>query len=844
MLSLNMLKFNTVWTVVFCWCLVATSLAQETKKSLDEGKKDSTDVSDGKNYAELLKKGEVREGLFRVIRVSKDYYLEIPDSLLSKDLLVVNKISKVPYALNSHGLNKGMTYDTKMIRFYKDTLLNKLWVKTINPRVKSPKDDAISISVKENFGESVIEEFKIEAQNEDSTSTVIKINKVFNGKRKSFTDILASTNLGGSILTDLSKIEEIKSFPQNIVVKSLMTTSVSEGVGPALPISIGVTINIVLLPSEVMTPRFADFRVGMFSIPVDYFTDEQHQVESREMVTRWRLEPKEEDIEKYQKGILVEPKTPIVYYIDPSTPPHWRSYIKQGVLDWNVAFEVAGFKNTVQVKESADDDPDFDIDDVRYSVITYAASGVENAMGPSIVDPRSGEILEADIIWWHNVMRALHRWMRVQTGPIDPKARANKFSDQHMGEAIRFVSSHEVGHTFGLKHNMGASHSYPVDSLRSPSFTTRMSGTAPSIMDYARFNYVAQPEDSVASITPQIGIYDKYAINWSYRWLGREDPHEELPELNKWIRDHENDPLYFYGPQQSEIIDPRSQSEDLGDDAILASEYGLKNLKRIVPNLLKWTGEEGKDYYNASKLYKAVIDQWVTYSGHVIANVGGVYLNNTVHGDGKDSYVPVPADIQRRATDHLIEHSIMPQRWLFTPDIIRKVYAVIDAPDGERYYSSISLIRIYQIYAMYSLLKTDRLVRLIENEALVADKSEVFTAHNLYDALYDAIFKKTIDGEELSIYDRITQKNYVDVLAVQRLKLLKKTRENTISSDDYSFKNVHYSYVPRVSDIASGKRAELERILKLLLKKRKKGDRSTQEHYEDLIARIEYNLKN
>ncbi|GAA4236884.1 zinc-dependent metalloprotease [Postechiella marina] len=819
---------------------------KETSKEDNSVEKDSLKFSDDKklSYEKFLKEGHVKTGLFNVYSIKEDYFFEVPDSLLARDLLVVNKVSSVPYALNGHGLNKGMTFETKLIRFYRDSILDKIWVKTVNPRVQSPKDDAITLSVKDNFGESIIEEFKIETKNTDSTSVFIKVNKIFNGKEKSFSDLLTNIGLGGSVKTNLSILESIKSFPENVVVKSLITTSVSEGGSAALPLSVGVTTNIVLLPKDVMKPRFSDKRIGYFTKPMDYFSDAQQEVESRGMITRWRLEPKVEDIEKYKQGELVEPKKPIVYYLDPATPKQWRPYIEQGVYDWNVAFEAAGFKNVLKVKFPTKDDKDFDADDVRYSVITYAASEKQNAMGPSIVDPRSGEILESDIIWWHNLMKGLHSWIRVQTGPIDAKARANKFSDAHMGEAIRFVSSHEVGHTFGLKHNMGSSYSYPVDSLRSKTFTSKMGGTAPSIMDYARFNYVAQPEDNITDITPKIGVYDKYAIDWGYRWMDKTSAHQEIPVLNQWIRKHENDALYFYGPQQGDVIDPRSQSEDLGDNAVKASEYGLKNLKRILPNILDWTEEEGQDYYKASKLYKAVIDQWGTYNNHVMANIGGVYINNTVYGDGKNTFSPVSAKMQKDALDYLIKHAVLPQKWLFTPDIINKVFAVRDAPDGERYYSPVSMLRIHQTNVIYALVKTDRLMRITENEVLVKDGEDIFTEAYLFDRLFDAIFEKTEQGKSLDMFERITQKNYIDVLTVDRNKLLEKTKEKTLASDSNNFKNVHFSYLPRVADIATSKRSALEKVLKLLKKKQNRGDRATKSHYRDLIARIEYNLKN
>ncbi|WP_010135810.1 zinc-dependent metalloprotease [Ochrovirga pacifica] len=848
--SQNLMKYSQyglLTVLVFVGCIgFSQDKKHETDK--DSSKKDSLADTSSKDldYQKFIKEGTLKKGMFNVFKLKKDYYFEIPDSLLTRDLLVVNKISSVPYALNGHGLNKGMTFETKLVRFYKDTVLNKVWVKTINPRVSSPEKDAITLSVKDNFRESIIEEFDIETQNTDSTSVLIKVNKIFNGKEKSFSDVLTNIGLGGSIKTNLSILENIKSFPKNIVVKSLFTTSVKEGKSAALPLSIGVTTNIVLLPKEVMQPRFADKRVGFFSIPFHYYNDAQHEVETRQLITRWKLEPKNEDIEKYKKGMLVTPKQPIVYYLDPATPKKWRPYIEQGVYDWNIAFEKAGFKNAIQVKYPNANDTDFDADDVRYSVITYAASEKQNAMGPSIVDPRSGQILESDILWWHNLMKGLHSWIRVQTGPIDPRARANKFSDELMGEAIQFVSSHEVGHTFGLKHNMAASYSYPVDSLRSKTFTSKMGGTAPSIMDYARFNYVAQPEDNVVDITPKIGVYDTYAIDWGYHWLDVKNPHDELPILNKWIRKHENDPMYFYGPQQpgGAIVDPRAQSEDLGDNAVKASSYGLKNLKRIIPEILNWTAEEGQDYYKASKLYKAVIDQWSLYNGHVMANIGGVYINNTICGDGKDTYTPVSTQRQKEALDYLIKNAVLPQKWLFTPELINDVFAVRDAPDGERYYSPVSMLRAYQTNIIYALVKTDRLMRITENTVLIKGDEQPFTEQYVFDELYKAIFSKTKKGKSLDLFDRITQKNYIDVLTVDRNQLLEKTHTKSFHDHNDQFKNIHFSYLPRVADIGTSKRAALVKVLELLEKKKKKGDNITQAHYQDLIARIQYNLKN
>lgn len=842
----------------------STVISQKKNKKSKEDKteqvKDSLKNSKEKKYADLIKQGTFKKGLFNTIQVKTDLYLEINDSLFQREFLVVNKISNVPLPVNDAGLNKGMNYENKIITFHKDLVAKKVWVKSSVPKVSSPVGDAITQSVNNNFSESIIEVFDIETKNSDSTSVVIKVNKVFDGKQKSFNDVLSNIGFGGSVKSELSYIENVKTFPKNIVVKSQLTTSVAEG-GPALSVTIGVTSNIILLDKVPMQPRFADKRIGYFSEKHWYFSDSQHAMQEKELITRWRLEPKKEDIEKYRKGELVEPKKPIVYYIDPSTPKQWRSYIIEGVRDWQAAFERAGFKNAIIAKEPTAEDTDFDIDDVRYSVITYVASQKSNAMGPAVVDPRSGEIIESDIIWWHNLMTSLHSWMRIQTGAIDPKARGNKFSDEHMGEAIRFVSSHEVGHTFGLKHNMGASFAYPVESLRSPAFTAKMGGTAPSIMDYARYNYIAQPEDHVEAITPKIGEYDKYAIEWGYRWYA--DPTEEHNALNALITKHQDDPVYFYGEQQDgdATIDPRSQSEDLGDDAMKASEYGLKNLKKVVSKILEWTYDKDESYYETGKLYIGAIGQWNLYNYHVLANVGGIYLNTTVHGDNKPSYVAVPAVIQKRAVSYLLNNSIKLPEWLFFNPILDKTNPLKDSPLGPYEYTPYTLARELQYGVLYSLLSDDRLLRITENELFQRNeaKENVYTVTQLFKTLHQSIFAPTIQNKSLTIMERMTQKNYVDVLIVSTNKLFEKTDtkkiiqlEETLSMPhlcDYleeskMARNINQSSLKRVSEVTSDKKGELNQILQLLKTKRNTGNQETKNHYFDLIQRIEKALNN
>lgn len=814
-----------------------------------------------KKYKSLLKDALTQKGFITVHQVKADYYFELPISVMNKDILLVNKISSVPLAVNEAGLNKGMNYENKVIRFSVNKLAGTVWVSTYQPQVEVPKGDAIARSVNDNFSKSVIESFKIESYNKDSSSVLIKVNRVFDGTEKSFNDVFTNIGFGTSPKTALSSIRQIKAFEKNIVVKSLLSTSVTEDKVP-MPVSVDVTTNILLLPEQPMIARFADPRIGFFTTPRWYFSDDQHKMEDRNLVTRWRLEPRPEDVARYKRGELVEPAKPIVYYIDPATPAKWRKYIIAGVFDWQSAFERAGFKNAIIAKEVENPDS-FDGDDVNNSLITYAASPRSNAMGPSVVDPRSGEIIEADVIWWHNVMTSVQEWMRVQTGIIDPKARTNRLSDEQMGAAIRFVSSHEIGHTLGLKHNMASSASFPVDSLRSASFTSRMGGTAPSIMDYARFNYVAQPGDHVTSITPKIGEYDKYAIAWAYRWLDEKDPHDELNTLRRWIKEKENNPVYRYGEQQelNNVIDPRSQSEDLGDNSVLASEYGLKNLKRLVPQIVSWTTRDGEDYYNAGKLFMAVINQWATYADHVTANVGGLYLENPVAGDHKDAYSPVPPQRQRQALQYIREQVLNMPQWLFNNDLLRKTFPLKDTPMGASEYGPYNIRRAYQYGVIYSLISDERLMRMLESELLFG-KDKVLTVSELLKTLRSEVFKSSLEGRTLGIEDRMLQQNYVDALLVSSDKALEKISRKTlddvrslraVSAADCGYANtslsgktnlrsIYTTSMVRTSDVAAQRRAELLRVLNILKASQYKGDENTQGHYQDLILRINQSL--
>ncbi|MEC5394854.1 zinc-dependent metalloprotease [Bergeyella sp. RCAD1439] len=850
-----------VWFCFFVWAGLSCAMAQETKKENEkkEAQSKTTDSLGTKTtkYEELTKGAVLKSGLFNVYQKKGDVFFEITPAIEGKDLLIVNKLSTVNTQINEAGVNKGINYENQIIRFYIDKKNNKVWAKTFDPKVSVPEGDRIAQSVRDNYAEAIIEGFDIKAYAKDSARVVFQVNKVFNGSSKSFNNLFDNIGIGSAVKSDRSYIDEVKVFPENIVVKSVLSSSVTENKETA-NLTILTTTNLILLP-EPMVGRFSDHRVGYFTTKKSYYSDEQQAVQNKELITRWRLEPKPEDVDRYLKGELVEPRKKIVYYLDPATPKQWQQAILDGVKDWGRTFEKAGFKNAIEARMPLPEDKDFDPDDVRYSVITYAASEKANAMGPSVVDPRSGEILEADIVWWHNVMSLLQTWMRVQTGIIDPQARGNKLPVERMANAVRFASSHEVGHTLGLKHNMGASFAFDVEKLRDPSFTSEMGGTAPSIMDYARFNYIAQEGDGVTQITPQIGVYDEFAIHWGYRWTGAKSPFDEVKQTRAWIERHAKDPLYFYGAQQEEVIDPRSQSEDLGNDAMKAGEYGLNNLKKSLANLVKWTTNEGESYEEAKAFYNQIINQWQVYNSHVLANIGGIYLNPNVYGDGQVSYQSVPYEVQKRAVDYLARHVVVFPKWLFVNQWTPLLKPAKSTPKGAVDQSPYNVFREKQAVILYNLLRDDRLLRLQENE-FNGSASKEMTALELFEDLRKVIFAKTIRKKNLNIYERMTQKNYIDALIIDVKRMYEKTSSKSMAStrmpmicdyaghfhhldraygDSEAALELYFTGMKRLSDVGSLKRGELIRVRRLMKMAAGSGDAMTRSHYEDTIIRLD-----
>lgn len=828
-------------------------------------KKETTEEVSKTDFEKIASESNlVSRGMFNVYAQDGKYYFEIPVSLLQRDMLVVNKLQRVPFELNDAGVNRGTNYETQMIRFEWNKEEKKIRVRQSRPLPESPENDAITRSVRDNFISPLIADFKLEACNADSTSVIIQINDIYDGSETSINNVFDNINLGTSAIKDLSRIMSIKAFPNNIVATSELTTKVREGMS-AVNVTVEVSSSLVLLPEKPMMGRLDDPKVGYFTKDLLYFSDSQQKTEEKKYITRWRLEPKPEDREAYLRGELVEPEKPIVFYIENSTPYRWRKYIKQGIEDWQVAFERAGFKNAIIAKELPDSIA-ANADDINYSVVTYAASSKANAMGPSILDPRSGEILEADIMWWHNVISMVQEWITVQTGAIDPKARGTKLPDEMMGDAIRFVACHEVGHSLGLRHNMMGSWTFPTDSLRSKSFTDKMNSTASSIMDYARYNYVAQPGDGVTAVSPHIGPYDIFAIEYGYRWYGLPTPEAEKDVLYDFLNKH-NGRLYKYSEAQDprSAVDPRAQNEDLGDDPVRSSELGIANLKRIVPEIIKWTttGEKGQTYEEASRLYYAVITQWNNYLYHVMANIGGIYIENTTVGDGVKTYTYVEKEKQEASLDFLLNEVLCYPRWLFDTEISDYTFLLRKNPTGVIEYAPSQILKNTQGYIFWDLLSNDRLMRMLENE--LKNGKKAFTVVEMMDKMHNSIFATTIKGGTPDVMERNLQKGFLDALitaaaeseGVKINKQLTTTSSNPYlfhhtpwcSHDEFAIEQAEHmgarrelsfygGQVNRISDAISVKRGELLRIKKLLESRRNTSDTAARYHYDDMILRI------
>jgi len=691
-----------LFTLISC-CSIGTFA--QSKEQKVTAKTDSVKKADPLKTI-ITDKTETKKGLFTIYKTGERYYFDIPDSLLNRELLLTNFLVKVPSGSPKYG---GEQMDQKIILFNKGAG-KKINLRIVGVGTSVDSTNAMAAAVKNANIDVIATIFDVKTRGKEDKSSIIDVTD-FLTKENLFTKLgqEVTKKLGlGAIAADRSFLKSVSAYPINIEMKSVRTYAATVAAKPTVfapaieaakvgnAITLEVSTSILLMPKTPMVPREFDQRVGYFADGYTPLSDGQQNPSFKSVIVRYRLEPKAEDMEKYKKGILVEPKEQIVYYIDPATPKQWRPYLIQGINDWNEAFEAAGFKNAIIGKEWPEGDTTMSLEDARYKVLRYFPSETANAYGPNIHDPRTGEILQGYIGWYHNVMSLVHDWYMIQAGPSDERARKMKFSDELMGELIRFVSSHEVGHTLGLRHNMGASSQTPVEKLRDKEWVEKH-GHSVSIMDYARFNYVAQPEDNIGErgIMPRINDYDKWAIKWGYRYTGAKSIEADRKIVAKWITDSlvANPKLWFGGEGLNN--DCRCQTEDVGDNSMEASTYGIKNLKYVLAHLPEWTNEEDDLYKNMTQMYVQLINQFNRYTTHVTKNIGSVYETIKYPDQPGDVYESAPVEKQREAVAFLNREVFETPNWLLNNDILNKIGNPIRN-------SSVKVLQARQMDAVFS----------------------------------------------------------------------------------------------------------------------------------------------
>lgn len=770
----------------------------------------------------ITKEAKTDDGLFKVHKIDDSFFYEIPDSLFEREMLMVTRIAKTASGLGFGGGKQ----NEQVLRWQKKD--KKVLLRVVSHNVVAADSLPIHEAVVNSNFEPVLFTFPIKAISKDSLHTVIDVTDLFSKDIKplGLPEWSRKNYKVSRIENDLSYIESIKSYPLNIESRHVKTYNAGDPPSNSDTGTISIELNnsMILLPKVPMMRRMFDERVGWFtSNQTDYGLEDQRS-KTVTYLDRWRLEVKDEDIEKFKRGELVEPKKQIVYYIDRATPEKWRTYIKQGIEDWQVAFEAAGFKNAIIAKDppTVEEDPEWSPEDIRYSVVRYLASPIPNANGPHVSDPRSGEILESDINWYHNVMSLLRGWFFVQTAAINPDAQSPEFKDEIMGRLIRFVSSHEVGHTLGLPHNMGSSVAYKVEDLRSAEFTKKY-GTAPSIMDYARFNYIAQPEDKGVALMPDIGVYDKYAISWGYRpILDAKTPEDEKKTLDSWILKYAGNPMYRFGHQQAgDVVDPSSQTEDLGDDAMLASEYGIKNLKRIVPNLIKWTTKNGEGYDDLDEMYGHVISQFNRYMGHVSNNIGGVYEHYKTSDQAGAVYTYVDKNHQKRALGFIQDNLFETPEWLLDKEIFGRI----------EFAGSTERVRGLQERTLNNILSLGKMARMIENEAL--NGNEAYKLIDMTRDLRNGVWSELRSGKKIDTYRRNLQRAHID-----RLEYLMTAENQSGRTNSPYVKSTAVN--TSQSDIRAVVRAELVSLQSAIRSGLgRTGDSMSRIHLQDALKRID-----
>jgi hypothetical protein len=805
MITLSTVLAMTLWL----------SSCNTTQKAVDKASKVTTEEnskkkSKFKDYDKVITSEALTdEGLFKTHQVGADFFYEIPNRLLGTELLWVTRIAQIPSNLGGGYMNAGSKTNQQVVSW--ERFQNKILLKIKSySEVALDTTAAINSSVQVNNYEPTMYAFDILAFDADSTATVIEVTKFFT------TDVPSISGLSPELRKaykvrgldkDRSFINSVKSFPENIEVKQDVTFTASEppSNGSLGSISMQVNQSMILLPKEPMQPRLYDPRVGFFTVNQIDYSSAALKADKKTYIRRWRLEPK--DPEAYARGELVEPVKPIVYYLDPGTPESLKEYIKQGIEDWQKPFETAGFKNAIIARDAPtlEEDPEFSPEDIRYSVVRYVASTTRNAVGPSVSDPRSGEIIESDIIWYHNHLRSYRNRYLLETGAANPSARTLDTESKEIGEMMRQVIAHEVGHALGFPHNMAASYAYDVEDYRSGDFTQK-NGIAASLMDYARYNYIAQPGDENIRFVRQMGPYDHYATNWGYRVIpNTKTPEQETTVLNRWIMEKAGDAKYKFG-RQSSRFDPQSQTEAIGNDPIKASTYGIKNLKYVAQNLPEWTSKQTNNYDDLQELYGELLGVYSRYVGHVVTNVGGVHENLKKPTQAGTVYRTVDKNIQKESVKWIQSNVFETPLWLIDKQILQNIN-----PDG--YFD---VLRSVQVRHLNALLSHDRIGRLINSETVDTD---YYSALSMLQDVRKGVFTNS----KVDIYKRNLQRAYVERMEYLMTEIPRRS-----------------SYNIGQSDVKALVRGEFKALLPFLRSKRNSSSTVINRyHYEDLLARVE-----